>query len=179
IGVGWPGFEQRPVLEQPLRLLVRRDHALAARRAVTIRDLASIRYIALSESTSSHGIIADAVAREGIALTPTARVDDFDTAIVFGELGLGEAIVPAGQGRAFDRGGRVRAIPIRRLPSIPVGWAARRFALLPPMAHEFMDIFATAARGWGDISGLRLIAAERGEIASQEPLRPAPPPSTA
>ena len=162
IGVGLPGFEQRPVLEQPLRLLVRRDHALAARRAVTIRDLGSIRYIALSESTSSHRIIADAMAREGIALTPTARVDDFDTANVFVELGLGEAIVPAVQGRAFDRGGRVRAIRIRGLPSIPVGWAARRFALLPPVAHEFMDIFATAARRWGDIPDLRLIAAERG-----------------
>jgi len=68
----------------------------------------------------------------------------------------------------------VRAIPIRGLPSIPVGWAARRFALLPPVAHEFMDIFATAARRWSDISDLRLIAAERGGMASQEPLRSAP-----
>src|SRR5262249_32917472 len=144
---------------------------------VTIRDLASIRYIALSESTSSHRIIADAVAREGIALTPTARVDDFDTANVFVELGLGGAIVPAVQGRAFDRGGRVRAIPIRGLPSIPVGWAARRFALLPPVAHEFLAIVATAARGWGDISDLRLIAPERGAMA-HEPLRPVPAPSS-
>src|SRR5262249_20949457 len=115
----------------------------------------------------------------GIALTPTVRVDDFDTANVFVELGLGEAIVPAVQGQAFDRGGRVRAIPIRGLPSIPVGWAARRFALLPPVAHEFMDIFATAARRWDDISDLRLMAAERGEMArSPEPLRPAPAPSS-
>ena len=161
ISVDLPGFEQRPVLEQPLRLLVRRDHALAARRAVAIRDLESIRYIALSESTSSHRIIAEAVTREGIALTPTARVDDFDTANVFVELGLGEAIVPAVQGRAFDRGGRVRAIPIRGLPSIPVGWAARRFVLLPPVAHEFMDILATAARRLCDIPDLRLIPPKR------------------
>jgi len=161
ISVDLPGFEQRPVLEQPLRLLVRRDHALAVRRAVAIRDLESIRYIALSESTSSHRIIAEAVTREGIALTPTARVDDFDTANVFVELGLGEAIVPAVQGRAFDRGGRVRAIPIRGLPSIPVGWAARRFVLLPPVAHEFMDILATAARRLCDIPDLRLIPPKR------------------
>jgi DNA-binding transcriptional LysR family regulator len=96
------------------------------------------------------------------ALTPTARVDDFDTANVFVELGLGQAIVPAVQGQAFGRGGRVRAIPIQGLPSIPVGWAARRFALLPPVAREFMDILTTAARRWRDIPGLRLIAAERG-----------------
>src|SRR5262249_61020692 len=123
--------------------------------------VASLPHIAGAESTTSHRISADAVARDGIALTPTVRVDDFDTANVFVELGLGEAIVPAVQGQAFDRGGRVRAIPIRGLPSIPVGWAARRFALLPPVAPEVMDLFAAGAGQVRDISDLRLQPAGR------------------
>src|SRR5262249_39297267 len=37
----------------------------------------------------------------------------------------------------------------------------RRFALLPPVAHEFMDILATAARRVGDIRDPRLISPQR------------------
>ena len=55
----------------------------------------------------------------------------------------------------------MHASPIRGLQSIPVGWAARRFALLAPVAHEFMNILATAARPLGDIRDLRLISPER------------------
>lgn len=150
------GFERRPVLEMPLVLLVRRDDALSKRRAVALRDLKAIRYIALPESTSSHAFIREHLAREGVALAATARVDDFDTASVFVELGLGHAIVPAVQGRNFERGGRVRAISIRGLPPIPVGWAARSFQLLPPVAREFMDIVAKTARRWRDIPGVEV-----------------------
>jgi DNA-binding transcriptional LysR family regulator len=151
------GFELRPVLEQPLMLLVRADHPLAARRQVRIQDLRTISYISMSESTVHHGLIRERVATEGVTLEPTARVDDFDTANVFVELGLGEAIVPAVQGRDFERGGRVRALPIRGLPPIPVGWAARRFKLLSPAALEFMEVLADTAKQWRDIPGVKLI----------------------
>jgi len=152
------GFEHRLLMEHPLVLVVRRDDALAARRSIRVRDLESIRYISLSQATSSHRLISEAVAKEGIALTPTARVDDFDTANLFVELGFGHAIVPAVQGRNFERSGRVKAVPIRGLPPVPVGWAARRFQLLPPIATEFMEIVADTAKQWKDIPGVKIIA---------------------
>ena len=152
------GFEQRPVLEMPLVLLVHRNDPLAVRRrSLSIRDLKGIRYISLPESTSSHRFIREALLHEGVTLTSTANVDDFDTANVFVELGLGHAIVPAVQGRNFDRAGRVRALPIRGLPPIPVGWAARSFQLLPPVAVEFMDILVRTAAQWNDIPGLKVL----------------------
>ena len=80
-----PGFELRPVLEQPLMLLVRADDPLASRRHVRIQDLRTISYIALSESTAHNGLIREHVGQQGVSLTPTARVDDFDTANVFVE----------------------------------------------------------------------------------------------
>jgi len=152
------GLEQRPVMEHPLMLLVRREDPLAARRRVGIRDLEAIRYIALPESTSSHRFIREAVAKEGVTLAPAARVDDFDTANVFVELGFGHAVVPAVWCRNFERSGRVKAVPIQGLPPIPVGWAARRFQLLPPVAIEFMEILAAAATHWKDIPGLKVMA---------------------
>ena len=152
------GFEQRPVLEMPLVLLVHRSDPLAGRRRIPVRDLKGIRYISLPESTSSHRFIREALLHEGVTLTSTARVDDFDTANVFVELGLGHAIVPAVQGRNFDRTGQVRAIPIKGLPPIPVGWAARSFQLLAPVALEFMDILVETARQWETIPHLHIVA---------------------
>ena len=175
IGDDLRGFEQRLVLEMPLMLIVHRDDPRAQRRRVSVRELQGIRYVALSESTASHRFIGERLAREGLALTPSARVDDFDTANVFVEIGLGEAIVPAVQGRDFEKGGRVKALPIQGMPPLPVGWAARRFRLLPPVAIDFMQIFAEAASQWKDIRGLRVIRQPAnvglGAAAERQPRR--------
>jgi DNA-binding transcriptional LysR family regulator len=151
------GLETRPLMEHPLVLIVRRDDPLASRRRIRVRDLEGIRYIALPHFTSSHQFIAAAVAKEGIRLTASAEVDDFDTANVFVELGFGQAIVPAVQGRTFARDGRVRAIPIQGLPPVPVGWVARSFQLLPPIAFDFMDILGQTAARWKGIPGVRIL----------------------
>ncbi len=120
-------------------------------------DRGGIRYLSLPASTSSHRFITEALAKEGVVLHATAEVDDFDTASVFVELGLGHAIVPAVQGRSFARGGRLRAIPIQGLPPLPVGWAARNFQLLPPAAVEFMEIVADTVHQWSGVPGVRII----------------------
>jgi DNA-binding transcriptional LysR family regulator len=152
------GFEQRPLLRMPLVLLVRRDDRLAQRRGIRTRDLRAIRYIGLPDSTSSHGFIREQLAQESVTLIPVMHVDDWDTANVFVELGLGHAIVPAVHGRSFSRGGRVAAVPIRGLAPISVGWAARSFALLPTLAIEFMDLLRKTVTQWADIPGLEVIA---------------------
>jgi DNA-binding transcriptional LysR family regulator len=150
-----PGFEQWPVLEQPLMLLVRRDDRRARLASVGVRALAAIRWISLGAATASHARIAAELAREGVELVPSARVDDFDTANLFVELGLGEAIVPAVWCRSFERGGRVRAVRIRGLPPIRVGFAARSFAVLPPLALEFVGVAYESAGQWRDLPGVR------------------------
>src|SRR5262249_31047030 len=126
-----------------------------------VHDFSMIRYIALAESTTSYGYIRDHLVKEGVRLTPTARVDDFDTANVFVELGLGHAIVPAVHGYHFEQAHRVKALPIHGMPPIRVGWAARQFRLLPPMAHDFMAIFLHTTQQWQDIPGLQVLQSER------------------
>ncbi len=156
IGPALRGFDQRPVLESPFRLLVHRDDPLASRRRLGARDLRGIRYIAISSRTSSHGILHGALDEAGVSLSPVVTVDDFDTANLFVELGLGHALVPAIHAHHFEGEGRVRALRIQGLPRVPVGWAARSFAALPKMALAFADLVAKTAQGWNDIDGLKL-----------------------
>src|SRR5207237_7551198 len=100
-----------PFVRRPgVMLLVRRDDPLAAQHRVALNDLRKIRYIALPESTTSHAHIQTHLAQAGVHLTPTARVDDFDTAHVFVELGLGHAIVPVVHGYLFTRTRPFKAI---------------------------------------------------------------------
>jgi len=150
------GFETRPLMEHPLVLLMHRDDPLASRRRVRVRDLQGSPYISLPHSTTSHRLIREAVAREGVALDSALEVDDFDTANLFVELGFGRAIVPAVQGHTFARSGRVCAVSIQGLPPVPVGWAARSFRLLPPAAFEFMELMEHTASQWRDIPGVKI-----------------------
>lgn len=152
-----PHFEQRAVLESALMLLVPSDDPLAARQSVSPPDLRLMRYISLPEFTVSDAYIRHHFAEAGVHLNPTARVDDFDTAHVFVQLGLGHAIVPAMQGYHFQQSGGVTIIPIEGLPPLQLGWATRQFRLLPPVAHDFMTIFTATAGQWRDIPGFRVL----------------------
>ena len=152
-----PHFEQRAVLENDLMLLTPHDDPLATRKSVSLPDLRGMRYISLPEFTVSDAYIRDHFAEAGVILEQTARVDDYDTAHVFVQLGLGHAIVPAMQGYHFQQGGGVAAILIEGLPPLQVGWAARQFRLLPPVAHDFMAIFTDIADQWRRIPGFKVL----------------------
>ncbi len=154
----FPGFEQRPVAEVPLVLLVRCDDPLATRQRLSLHDLQMIRYIAMPESSKHYRHIHDELARQGVNLIPAIRVDDYDTANVFVEMGLGQSIVPAIQGRHFERGGQVKTVPADGLPPICGGWIARRFRLLPPVVHDFMSLCTETMDQWRDIPGMRVLA---------------------
>jgi DNA-binding transcriptional LysR family regulator len=156
-----PGIQQRPVLEMPLVLLIAPGDPLARRRHVALRDLAAIRYVSLAAATSSGAFLRETLRAEGLEIQTVATVDDWDTAKVFVEIGVGHAIVPAVHAHSFAKEGGVRALPIRGLPALCVGWAARDFRLLPSTAHDFMAAFLRSASRWRRIRGVRLLATER------------------
>ncbi len=151
-------FEQKPVLEMPLLLLVRRDSEFTARRRLSVRDLRTLRYISLSPATTHSRMVREVMARNGITPSLVATVDDFDTANAFVELGLGEAIVPVVHGRHFERSGPVKCLNVHGLPRVQVGWAARNFRSLPVAAVEFMEMFSDAVHRWKRAPGVRLMA---------------------
>ncbi len=135
------GIEQRPAFTQDLRALLPADHALAKRRRLRIRDLVDLPYVGLQGDTRSHSCISELFRDEGVALRATISVDDFDTASVFVELGLGYAIVPAVQAANFARNGKLVPIPIKGVKPIAIGWAARRWSSLSVVARAFVELF--------------------------------------
>src|SRR5262249_844517 len=131
------GLERLPVVQMPLVLLVRSDDSLAAKRRLQVSELEQIRYISLPHYTAHNRLISDSLGEYGVTPNEVAVVDDFDTASLFVEEGLGHAIVPALHAQHFAEDRKLKAVRIEGFPAITIGWAARRFHRLPMMAREF------------------------------------------
>ena len=151
------GIEDRVFARQDLRLLVPVDSALSQRKRLQLRDLKNIRYIGLSSETNSGSLIEKAFVERNINLNHVMTVDDFDTACVFVELGLGYSIVPAIQAANFIRSARVRAIKIVGLAPVPISLAARRWNALSPVANAFVKVFAIELKAMSRTPGVELV----------------------
>ena len=151
------GIEDRLFARQDLRLLVPLDSPLAHRKRLQLRDLQDIRYIGLSSETNSGNIIGQAFAEHNIHLDHVMTVDDFDTACVFVELGLGYSIVPAVQAANFIRSSRVKAIKIIGLGPIPISLVARRWTSLSSVANAFVEVFTAALKNISRTPGVELL----------------------
>jgi DNA-binding transcriptional LysR family regulator len=150
------GIRERTVAQQQLFLLVAADDPLARRRFLRLKDLKHIRYLGLAEGTMHRGLLEQAMAAQGLELKPEIVFDDFDTASVFVELGLGQAIVPAVQAHNFVRSAAVRAIHIVDLPPIPIGWGFRDWKHLSTAAKDFVRLFDAELRKMNKVPGLQL-----------------------
>jgi DNA-binding transcriptional LysR family regulator len=150
------GLEQRAVIEMQSMLIVASNDPLAKKRRLDVGQLAGIRYISLSASTSSARQLQHLLAQQGAMPEVVATVDDFDTAYLFVELGLGHSIVPAVHAHSFAREKRVAAIPIRGA-AFRVGWAARGFSRLSPPARSFLAAFERSLRQWRSVPGVKVI----------------------
>ena len=101
---------------------------------------ADIRYLGLSGGTTHQSAIEQAAQERGLELKAEIVFDDFDTAKVFVELGLGHAIVPAVYAHNFAKTGTVKAIPIVDLPAVSIGWAFCHWQHLSPAARDFATL---------------------------------------
>jgi DNA-binding transcriptional LysR family regulator len=156
IRAGASDIQQWTAIEMPMVLVVPGDDPRSRRRRVRIRELPDLRYVSLPRYTSSYALIHDVFRDRGVPLAATATVDDFDTAVLFVQLGLGHAIVPAIHARNLLRGSDARALEILDFPRIALGWAALRSAALTPLAREFVRLFSVTARKWRGIRGLQV-----------------------
>jgi DNA-binding transcriptional LysR family regulator len=134
------GVSERTLARQGMFLLVAKDDALARHRQLKLKDLTGIRYLGLAGGTTHHSAIEQAAHERGVELKPEVVFDDFDTAKIFVELGLGHAIVPAVHAFNFERSGTVKSVLITDLPSVSIGWAFRHWQHLSPAAREFVQV---------------------------------------
>ncbi|WP_129648486.1 LysR family transcriptional regulator [Peristeroidobacter agariperforans] len=155
------GINEKTIARQRMFLLTTKDDELSRRRKLRLQDLKSIRYLGLAGGTTHHSAIEQAAAQRGVELKAEVVFDDFDTAKLFVELGLGQAIVPAVHAYNFERSGSVKAVPITDLPSVSIGWAFRHWHHLSPAAREFVAITNLEIGKLHNVPGLELSAAIR------------------
>ena len=150
------GITERTVARQRLFLLVAKSDPLAKHRKLQLKDLEGIRYLGLSGGTTHHNAIEQAALEQGVKLQPEVVFDDFDTAKIFVELDLGQAIVPAVHAYNFEKTGSVKAILITDLPPVAIGWAFRHWTHLPPAAREFAALLDQDLKKMQSIPGFDL-----------------------
>ena len=153
------GIDELTVIRQGLFLLTAKDDPLADRKSLKISDLQEIRYLGLSAGTSHRDAIQQAASEHGVVLTPEIVFDDFDTASIFVDLGMGHAIVPAVQAHNFVESGNITAVPIKDLPPVEVGWAYRHVAYLAAPARDFMKEFENDLTIMKDLPGVTVLNA--------------------
>jgi len=129
-----------------LFLLVAKSDPLAKHKRLQLKDLGGIRYMGLAGGTTRHSAIEHAARERGIDLTPAIVFDDFDTAKIFVELDLGQAIVPAVHAHNFERTGSVKAVLMSDLPPISIGWAFRHWNHLPPPRERSLIYLAVEGK---------------------------------
>jgi DNA-binding transcriptional LysR family regulator len=140
LGEPLSGIEHRPVTSLAWVLVVRAGDPLAARHSIGPGDLAGIRYIAYPEGSASRQRLEENFVRLGISRPDPVGVADWDTAILLAELGIGHAIVPELPRLMALLDSPLRAVPIPALSPLAVGWAARRWDALSPLATEFAEL---------------------------------------
>ncbi|TDB93714.1 LysR family transcriptional regulator [Actinomadura sp. 7K534] len=140
LGEPAPGVQQRPVIDLPWVLVVNARDPLAGRETIDPSDLRSIRHIAHPANSASHRRLAENFVRLGCTPERTVGVADWDTAVLLAELGVGHAVLPALPRLALSPAAPVRTIPIPALSPITVGWAARQWDALSPLATEFAEL---------------------------------------
>lgn len=150
------GINERTIAKQRLFLLTAKTDPLARHKKLYLKDLKGIRYLGLAGGTTHHSAIEQAALEHGVDLKPEVVFDDFDTANIFVELGLGHAIVPAVHAHNFEKAGSVKAVLIADLPPIAIGWAFRHWRHLSPAAREFVAIANQEMSKLRNVPGLEL-----------------------
>jgi DNA-binding transcriptional LysR family regulator len=151
------GITEKTIARQRLFLLVAKSDPLAKHKRLALKDIEGIRYLGLSGTTAHHGAIEQAALERGVHLKTEVVFDDFDTAKIFVELDLGQAIVPAVHAHNFEKTGTVKAILITDLPPISIGWAFRHWQHLPAVAHEFVELMAQDCHKMRTLPGFELV----------------------
>lgn len=110
-----PRFEQFPLLDDPLDLLVPAEHRLASRAAVLLREAASERWVLDRPGRPHHLLVQTACAAAGFSPAIAHEAAEWDTGAALVAAGLGVALVP--RLARLPGGYPVTRVPLRGEPS--------------------------------------------------------------
>jgi DNA-binding transcriptional LysR family regulator len=158
-------FEVLPFVHDELRAVLHRDHPLAGRRSLGLRELAGAPFVLYRPEFALHGHILDACRRAGFKPAVVSESSHWDFIVAMVAADIGVALLPQTICRRLDDR-QVRAVPLVE-PTIPwdVALIWRRDRHLPP-----------ATRAWIDLCERRLPGAagrDRGRAAARAARAPA------
>jgi DNA-binding transcriptional LysR family regulator len=143
-GKGRQGVRLVHLIDDPLHAVLPAGHPLAARRALTLADLAAEPWIGSEPPGPCLDIMTDACAAAGFTPNFVAASEDYATAIGFVAAGLGVGLIPR-----LALGGRHPGVAVRRVhrpePVRSVFLAVREAVLSQPAMRTLLDALREAA----------------------------------
>ncbi len=133
------GMASELVDSQPLVVLIRRDHPLAARRVLALRDLAQEPFLLLTPDFALNQIVADALTRANIQPHTATRSTQADFLIDLVEAGMGVTLLPE---LVLDNHplADVVAVPLAEHLEWGIHLVWREGAHLSPAAQAWIDV---------------------------------------
>jgi DNA-binding transcriptional LysR family regulator len=110
-----PRFDQEPLLDDPLDLLVPADHALAGRTSVLLREAADEPWIMDRPGRPHHGLVLTACAAAGFTPAIAHEATEWETGAALVGAGLGVALIP--RLARLPAGFRIVRVPLRGDPT--------------------------------------------------------------
>ena len=138
------GLTMTPFRNDELVVVVKPDHALAQRDALSFGDIVQLPLVGLHANSSLHHVLARAAADAGRPLNVRIRVTSFDAVCAMVAAGLGIGIIPKAAATAYAAQLRLNAIPLTD------AWAKRQLFIctrvnepLPGAAQRLLDHLLT------------------------------------
>jgi DNA-binding transcriptional LysR family regulator len=156
LGEPLAGFDTLTAIETGWTLVVPTARKALLPAVISVTDLANLDHISLHPTSVSAQQLNRQLVEANVAVDNKTNVDDWDTAIVLVDLGLGVAIVPALHAYSLQASYQIEVIPISDLDSLQFGWAAADQRLLPSTAQTFVQVFA-AHHGGGQTPHVRFL----------------------
>jgi DNA-binding transcriptional LysR family regulator len=138
-------FEQQPLLEDPLDLLVSRDHRLADQATVAFSETATESWIADRPGRPYHQLFQAACAAAGFSPNIAHQAAEWDTAAALVAAGMGVALVP--RLARLPEGYPVRRLPLRGdpAPRRHIITGVRSGSREQPLLREALHVLSEAA----------------------------------
>src|ERR1700722_10035553 len=134
------GLTMTPFRNDELVAVLKPDHALAQRDALSFGDIVQLTLVGLHANSSLHHVLARAAADAGRPLNVRIRVTSFDAVCAMVAAGLGIGIIPKAAAAACAAQLRLNAI------ALTDAWAKRQLFIctrvnepLPGAAHRLLD----------------------------------------
>jgi LysR family carnitine catabolism transcriptional activator len=149
-GLGSCGVERgvsvQPLLADRLAAFVGREHRLATRRVVPLREIAGYPLILTRRDSSVRELVERTLDAEGLSVTIAHEATYMTTALGLAASGLGVAILPDAANTSASPS--VCRIDIRKpVLTRQIGILTRSGRSLPPAAQKLVDVLQRSARG--------------------------------